>query len=175
MSYSYYFISFLFFFFLVCGQYPDCAQLPFGQYECDSPQQIGNTDSVEGCKPNGSVTVNCTAFPGVICNGGSWQKEIPCIYTNGYDFTTTMILSLFLGNFGIDRFYLGYPTIGLIKLFTFGGFIVGNWIDIILIATQTLKPADGSNYVVKINGPRLFHIGFNNNTYQVPQITPYGS
>lgn len=55
---------------------------------------------------------------------------------NGYSWSTALALSVFLGNFGIDRFYLGYPAIGLIKFVTFGGFMILNCIDIILISTQ---------------------------------------
>ena len=49
-----------------------------------------------------------------------------------------LILSIFLGELGIDRFYLGY--IGT------GGFGIWWLIDLIMIATGKLKPKDGSEY-----------------------------
>jgi len=153
---------------------PVCSQVQIGQYNCTAPETDGNTDSLIGCRPDGTLDVSCTVIDGVICSGDrNFTIQSSCLYTNGYSFSTALTLSIFLGTFGIDRFYLGYPTIGLFKLFTFGGFLVGNWIDIILIATQTLLPADGSNYVIKINGPRLTHFSFNNATYQVPQDQPF--
>lgn len=57
-----------------------------------------------------------------------------------------LILSIFLGELGIDRFYLGYIGLGILKLITFGGFGIWYLIDIILIATGKLKPKDGSEY-----------------------------
>jgi TM2 domain-containing membrane protein YozV len=42
-----------------------------------------------------------------------------------HDFHTAVGLSVFLGFLGIDRFYLGYPAIGLVKLCTFGFLLVG--------------------------------------------------
>ena len=40
--------------------------------------------------------------------------------------------------FGADRFYLGYPALGLIKFSTLGFFFLGQLIDVILIATQVI-------------------------------------
>ena len=55
-----------------------------------------------------------------------------------------LILSIFLGELGIDRFYLGYIGTGILKLITCGGFGIWWLIDLIMIATGKLKPKDGS-------------------------------
>lgn len=62
------------------------------------------------------------------------------------DKTLALILSVMLGGLGIDRFYLGYTGIGVLKLLTGGCFGVLWIIDIINIATGKLLPADGSEY-----------------------------
>ena len=67
-------------------------------------------------------------------NGGSLNK------------TTALLLSIFLGNCGIDRFYLGYVGMGLFKFFTMGGFGILYLVDIINIARGTLVPKDGNGY-----------------------------
>lgn len=57
-----------------------------------------------------------------------------------------LILSIFLGELGTDRFYLGYIGTGILKLITCGGFGIWWLIDLIMIATGKLKPKDGSEY-----------------------------
>ena len=57
-----------------------------------------------------------------------------------------LILSILLGELGIDRFYLGYIGTGILKLITCGGFGIWWLIDLIMIATGKLKPKDGSEY-----------------------------
>lgn len=69
--------------------------------------------------------------------------------------------------FGIDRFYLGYPAIGLAKFFTLGFMFLGQLVDIILIATQVVGPADGSHYVIPYYGPAVEVIRSDNTTYRL--------
>lgn len=57
-----------------------------------------------------------------------------------------LVLSIFLGELGIDRFYLGYIGTGILKLITCEGFGIWWLIDLIMIATGKLKPKDGSEY-----------------------------
>ena len=57
--------------------------------------------------------------------------------------TTTALLSFFLGGLGIDRFYLGYTGLGVLKLFTGGVFGIMWLIDFILIISGNLKPKNG--------------------------------
>lgn len=57
---------------------------------------------------------------------------------------TAILLSIFTGGLGIDRFYLGYTGLGVVKLLTAGGFGIWALIDLIMICTGSLRPADGS-------------------------------
>jgi len=63
--------------------------------------------------------------------------------STGKPFTTTLILSIFLGGLGIDRFYLGYTLLGILKLITGGFFGIWWLIDIVLIATRKMTDSDG--------------------------------
>lgn len=48
----------------------------------------------------------------------------------------TLIMSIFFGQFGVDRFIMGHVGLGILKLITFGGCGIWWLIDIILIATK---------------------------------------
>lgn len=50
------------------------------------------------------------------------------------NFTTAILLSFFLGTFGVDRFYLGCVWTGVLKLLTFGGLGIWALIDLIRLA-----------------------------------------
>ena len=54
-----------------------------------------------------------------------------------------MLLSIFLGWLGIDRFYLGYAGLGALKLATGGACGIWCLVDSILIAVNKLPDSDG--------------------------------
>ncbi len=58
-------------------------------------------------------------------------------------YLVALLLSIFLGSLGVDRFYMGLIGTGILKLLTAGGCGIWSIIDIILIATNSLKDADG--------------------------------
>lgn len=60
--------------------------------------------------------------------------------------STAILLSIFLGFLGIDRFYLGHYEIGIVKLFTLGAYGILWLLDIIGIAIGMVEPADGKGY-----------------------------
>ena len=59
------------------------------------------------------------------------------------DFLVALLLSIFVGTLGIDRFYLGYIGLGLLKLVTCGGCGIWWLIDLILIVTDKLPDSQG--------------------------------
>ena len=58
-------------------------------------------------------------------------------------FMTAFFLSALLGGFGVDRFYLGYTGLGILKLVTCGGLGIWALIDTILILAGSLRGRDG--------------------------------
>jgi TM2 domain-containing membrane protein YozV len=71
------------------------------------------------------------------------EQNYPMGQGNQRSFLVALLLSIFLGSLGIDRFYLGHIGLGILKLITLGGCYIWWIIDIILIATGKIRDANG--------------------------------
>lgn len=117
-----------------------CYQTEHWEHSC---VQKGYCNSL-----NSFYRTNCTVNPDVVCMGHrTFQKNAKCNWTQGYKWHTALILSITLGGFGVDRFYLGHWQEGIGKLFSFGGLGIWTLIDVILVSLHYLGPADGSLYI----------------------------
>lgn len=120
-----------------------CYQTEHWEHTCI---QKANCNSV--ASPKTYYRTNCSVKDNIICLGHrKFYKNLPCNWTGGYRWSTALALSITLGGFGADRFYLGHWQEGIGKLFSFGGLGVWTLIDVILIALHYLGPADGSLYL----------------------------
>ncbi len=63
--------------------------------------------------------------------------------TSDRNWTTAVLLSVFFGPLGADRFYLGCIGLGILKLLTIGGYFVWWAVDIVLLLTERMKDDKG--------------------------------
>ncbi|XP_036441751.1 TM2 domain-containing protein 1 [Colossoma macropomum] len=160
-----------------------CENLRPGQYLCNSPKIHPATQEPENCVDL-VAWVECHPAPNVTCllsNGTKYKfsgeevgfnKSIPCRNVSTYSYKVAVALSLFLGWLGADRFYLGYPALGLLKFCTVGFCGIGSLVDFILISMQIVGPSDGSDYIVDYYGARLVRLSITNETYKRTQMSP---
>lgn len=74
---------------------------------------------------------------------------------------TAILLAILTGLFGVDRFYLGYTALGVLKLLTVGGAGIWALIDLIRIAVDSIRPADGSPWVEETRDENIRSIAAN--------------
>ncbi|CAK6958797.1 TM2 domain-containing protein 3 [Scomber scombrus] len=120
-----------------------CWQLDPSQYRCSN-----STNCMTVSCPRKRYNATCDVLDHVHCLGRRrFQKRLFCNWTGGYKWSTALALSITLGGFGADRFYLGQWREGLGKLFSFGGLGIWTLIDVLLIGVGYVGPADGSLYI----------------------------
>ena len=106
-------------------------------------QHIGDSAFCANCgTPRAIVaTVSVPAQPAVNAAPSANQNatELP----PQKEYLIALLLSIFLGTLGVDRFYTGHIGLGIGKLLTFGGLGVWALIDIILYATRSVTDVHG--------------------------------
>ncbi|KAK4515856.1 uncharacterized protein ATC70_010814 [Mucor velutinosus] len=91
------------------------------------------------------TTIAVTALITYLWNA---KKEFPPdICTSDRERTSAIILSVFFGSLGADRFYLGYVLLGALKLITGG--LGGIWwtVDLVLLAMNAITDKNGCRLV----------------------------
>ncbi|VDM98000.1 unnamed protein product [Thelazia callipaeda] len=143
------------------GPLVPCNFLDERWVDCDLPVDISQIPEVNNTKIDGAcltwggtryenveqTNVSCRVLSCIECRGPrTFLRQVPCIKYTGHYFLSTLLYSIFLGILAVDRFCLGYSAIAVGKLMTLGG--LGLWwiVDIFLLVTGNLNPADGSNW-----------------------------
>lgn len=111
---------------------------------------IPSSHKIDWNKKNNTITairsVTLSATKTIVTEQKSENKKVES-RGGGKNQVLALILCIFIGWMGIHRFYLGYPLLGILYLFTGGLFGVGWLIDtILLIIPNGLTPNDKDNY-----------------------------
>ena len=95
-----------------------------------------------GCLRGGESTLLCRPMAGVCCRGAAEfvRRDMAEYYcwadVPRKQFHLAVFLSAILGWLGIDRLYLGYTAVGVLKLLTLGGCYIWGIVDIFLVQNR---------------------------------------
>jgi hypothetical protein len=134
----------------------DCIVRDYSDLEDEEYDALSQEEKDRGCREYGAnmgekaptAIASCRVLEGIQCIGSKHFEvsEFPCIKYGGYRFTTTLLLSVFLGWLGIDRLYLGHCGLGVLKLLSLGGIGVWWFVDLILLSIGTYRPYGGYSW-----------------------------
>jgi TM2 domain-containing membrane protein YozV len=89
------------------------------------------------------VMIGCGSFKDPV-TGLPLRKNMPTGMPNRSQ-STAFLLSWLVGIYGVDRFYLGQTTLGVLKLLTCGGLGVWHLIDMVMIGMGTMTDNEGNS------------------------------
>eukprot|EP01147_Barroeca_monosierra_P009337 gene9337-1603_t len=131
--------------FLECEAVTDTGECKFG---ASSRENLDYTSVVCHVLPNiecfGPYPVNACTRSTNISERTFVREFVPCIRYSGQYFLSTLLYSIFLGFCAVDRFCLGYKGSAAGKIISLGGLGVWWIVDIVLLVTNNLHPADNS-------------------------------
>lgn len=120
---------------------PQCPQDP-PPYQQGAPHhQQGAPQYQQGASPQPPYGPGPQMQPGFTPTGPSYGGPAP--QESSKDFVAAWLFALFLGVFGVDRFYRGFIGLGILKLITCGGAGIWALVDLLIIIFTGGKDSKG--------------------------------